>query len=244
MRKVRFRADGTVYSGAVRTDGYHADGRRFDPEAVELLPPCNPSKIVAAGMNYGEHVSNIINEGFPKPEFPNYFFKPPSSIIPHGEKIRPHESVDFLDYEGEVAVVISAECADVPESNVLEYVEGYTCFNDVSSRDWIDREDQWARSKSMDTFSPLGPYLQTELERPIVFETRVNGEVRQQSDTSDLFYDLPELISTASEFFTLHPGDVIATGTPPGTAGEDVEYEKWGGKRSATSLSIRGTSSK
>ncbi|MFC6825009.1 fumarylacetoacetate hydrolase family protein [Halopelagius fulvigenes] len=98
----------------------------------------------------------------------------------------------------------------------------------MSSRDWIDREEQWARGNWMDTFSLLGQYLQTKLDRPIGIETRVNGEVRQDSDTPDLFFDVPELISTASDFFTLHPGDVIATGTPPGTASETVEFEKWG----------------
>lgn len=228
MRKVRFRADGSVYTGSVRDDGYHANGKRFDPDQVEVLPPCTPSKIVAAGMNYGEHVENIIDEGFPKPEFPTFFFKPPSSIVAHGDSIVKHESVKFLDYEGEVAVVIGAECSAVPEDEALEYVAGYTCFNDVSSRDWIAREEQWARGKSMDTFSPLGPYLQTELELPVGLKTRVNGDLRQGSDTSDLFFDVPELIATASEYFTLYPGDVVATGTPPGTAGETVPFEQWG----------------
>ena len=228
MRKVRFKTDGTVYTGTVREDGYYADSERFDPSTVRLLPPSDPTKVLAAGMNYGEHVENITGEDFPKPEFPTLFPKLTSSLIAHGEPIVRHESVNLLDYEGELAVVIGAECADISADEALEYVEGYTCFNDVSSRDWLDREHFISRGKSIDTFGPIGPYLQTELEQPIGVETRVNGEVRQDSDTSDLFFDIPELVATASEFFTLHPGDVIATGTPPGTASEDIAFEDWG----------------
>jgi len=228
MRKVRFRAEGTVYSGTVREDGYYSEGRRFSPDKVSLLPPCDPSKVLAAGMNYGEHVENISGEEFPKPEFPTLFPKLTSSIIAHGEPIVKHETVNLLDYEGEVAIVIGAECSNVSEDEALEYVEGYTSFNDVSSRDWLHHEHFVSRGKSIDTFGPMGPYLETELDFPISIETRVNGDVRQDSDTSDLFFDIPELIATASEFFTLHPGDVIASGTPPGTAGEDVPHDAWG----------------
>ncbi|MDJ1433834.1 fumarylacetoacetate hydrolase family protein [Halostagnicola sp. A-GB9-2] len=228
MLKVRFRSQESVYSGTVRDDGYYSNGRRFDPEAVELLPPCEPSKVLAAGMNYGEHVEAITGEDFPKPDFPTLFPKLRSSLIVHEEPIVKHETVNFLDYEGEVAVVIGAECSDVSQDEALEYVAGYTGFNDVSSRDWLDREHFMSRGKSIDTFGPIGPYLETELDEPISVETRVNGEVRQQSDTSDLFFPIEELIATASEFFTLHPGDVIATGTPPGTASEDISYEDWG----------------
>lgn len=226
-RKVRFEADGTVHEGTVLDGAFHTDDGEYDPESVSLLPPCEPTKIVAAGMNYGEHVENIIGEGFPKPEFPTFFFKPPSSILEPGKSIVKRDDVDFLDYEGEVGFIIGEECSDVAEDEALEYVAGYTPFNDVSARDWIAREDQWARGKSMDTFSPLGPYLQTELDLPVGLTTRVNGEVRQDSDTSDLFFDLPELIAEASRYFTLQPGDVIATGTPPGTAAEDVPFDAW-----------------
>jgi 2-keto-4-pentenoate hydratase/2-oxohepta-3-ene-1,7-dioic acid hydratase in catechol pathway len=227
MRKVRFRAEETVYEGRVENGEFLVEDDRYDPEAVEVLPPCTPTKIVAAGMNYGEHVENIIDEGFPKPKFPTFFFKPSSSTLAHGKSIVKHEDVDFLDYEGEVAFVIGEECSDVTQSEALEYVEGYTPFNDVSARDWIAREDQWARGKSIDTFSPLGPYLQTELNLPISLTTRVNGDVRQDSDTSDLFFGVRELIAEASRYFTLQPGDVVATGTPPGTAGETVPFEEW-----------------
>jgi len=227
MLKCRFRAESGVYEGTVRDDGYYADGKQFNPEDVELLSPCTPSKIIAAGMNSGEHHSNIIDEEYQKPEFPTFFFEAPSSVIPSGGKIVKHETVDFLDYEGEIAIVIGEECKRVAEAEALEYVEGYTCFNDVSARDWNVLEAQWARAKSMDTFSPLGPYLQTEIDLPLSLETRVNDKVRQRADTTAFFYDVPELVSIASEFFTLHPGDVIATGTVPGTAGEAVEHEEW-----------------
>ena len=229
MRKVRFKSEGTVYTGVVRGDTYHADGERFDPETVTILPPSQPSKVLAAGMNYREHVENIIGEEFPKPEFPTLFPKLPSSIVAHEEPIVKHDSVNLLDYEGEVAVIIGAECSDVSSDEALQYVEGYTAFNDVSSRDWISREHFVSRGKSIDSFGPMGPYIQTEFDGPIHVETRVNGEVRQDSDTSDLLFDIPTLVAEASDFFTLHPGDVIATGTPPGTAGEDIEHDEWDG---------------
>lgn len=229
MLKVRFRDGGATYEGTVRGDEYLADGETFDPGAVELLPPCTPSKVIATGMNYSEHVERITDEAYEKPDEPVFFFKPPSSVVPDGAPVVDHPTVDFLDYEAELAVVIGAECADVSPDEALEYVGGYTCLNDVTSRDWIIREDGQlrARGKGLDTFCPIGPYLQTDVDHPVDVIGRVNGEVRQDSDTSHLLFSVEELIADASRYFTLHPGDVIATGTPPGTAAEEVPFDEW-----------------
>ncbi|MDY6819688.1 MAG: fumarylacetoacetate hydrolase family protein [Halobacteriales archaeon] len=239
MRRVRFRADGTVYDGTVRDEEtFIAAGKQFARESVTLLPPCMPTKIVATAMNSKEHVENIIGEEFPKPELPTFFFKAPSTIVAHGEPIEKPDVVEFLDYEAEIALVIGAECSRVDADEALEYLAGYTGFNDVSARDWAATEESFGRSKSMDTFGPLGPFLQTELELPIGMETRVNGEVRQDADTSELMFGIRELIVEASRFFTLHPGDVIVTGTPPGTAGESVPLDRWDEETSDLALDV------
>lgn len=228
MRKVRFLANGIRHEGTVQDDDtFLSDGRVFDRETVTILPPCEPSKIVATAMNSKEHVENIIGEPYPKPERPHFFFKAPSTVISHGEQIRKPEVVQFLDYEVEIGLVIGAECSKIEPDEALEYLEGYTIFNDVSARDWAPDEPGFGRSKSMDTFGPMGPYLQTEVDLPIEMETRVNGEVRQSADTTALMFGPAELIASASRFFTLHPGDVVATGTPPGTAGESVPLDEW-----------------
>lgn len=228
MRKVRFRTEGTVHVGSVRDDEtFLSAGREYPRDSVTILPPSCPTKIVATAMNSKEHVENIIGEEFPKPDLPHFFFKAPSAVIAHGEAIRKPDVVKFLDYEVEIGLVIGAECSKVDPEDALEYLEGYTIFNDVSARDWSPAEPGFGRSKSMDTFGPMGPFLQTEVSLPIEMETKVNGEVRQSADTSELMFGPKELIAEASRFYTLHPGDIVATGTPPGTAGESVPLDQW-----------------
>jgi 2-keto-4-pentenoate hydratase/2-oxohepta-3-ene-1,7-dioic acid hydratase in catechol pathway len=124
-------------------------------------------------------------------------------------------------------VVIDRECTNVTEEEALDYVRGYTCVNDVTARDWQAREDQWVRAKGADTFCPMGPYLQTELNGSLDVISRVNGEVRQESNTENFLFSIPELIAAISEFVTLETGDLIATGTPAGTAAEEVQMDAW-----------------
>ncbi|RQH02389.1 fumarylacetoacetate hydrolase family protein [Natrarchaeobius oligotrophus] len=226
MRTVRFRADGTVNSGTVDGDRITTDDTTYGIDDVEILPPTEPTKIVAVGKNYRDHVRAILGE-VEKEEFPMLFFKPPSSIVGHGDDVIAPESSHFLDYEAELGVVIGERCSSVSEANALAYVDGYTCVNDVTARDWQYREEQWARAKGLDTFCPIGPFVQTDLQESLDITCRVNGEVRQSSNTDELLFSIPELVAEISDHFTLFPGDVIATGTPAGTSAETIPMEEW-----------------
>lgn len=226
MRKVRFNTGDGIFTGTVENGSFLVDGQRYESHEVEIMPPCNPSKIVAVGKNYIDHVRAILGN-VEKDEFPLLFFKPPSSVIGHGDNIVSHQETHFVDYEAELALVVGEECSSVSESEALEYIEGFTCLNDVTARDWQAREDQWARGKGLDTFCPIGPYLQTDLQESLDVICRVNGEVRQSSNTDNLLFPIPKLVAEISSFCTLFPGDVIATGTPAGTSAETVPQEEW-----------------
>jgi 2-keto-4-pentenoate hydratase/2-oxohepta-3-ene-1,7-dioic acid hydratase in catechol pathway len=226
MRKVRFRADEEIYTGTVEGDSFFVGDRRYSPDEVEVLPPTDPSKIIAVGKNYTDHVRAILGD-VEKDEFPMLFFKPPSTVVGHGDDIVAHEESNFIDYEAELAVVIGEKCSSVSEAEALKYVEGYTGLNDVTARDWQAREEQWARGKGLDTFCPLGPYLQTDLQESLDIICRVNGDVRQSSNTDNLLFPIPQLVAEVSRFFTLYPGDVIATGTPAGTSAETIPQNEW-----------------
>lgn len=227
MRQVRFESEGTVHRGRVEDGQFVTDDATFDPESVNVLPPCEPSKVIGVGKNYIDHVRAILGEDVERDPFPLFFLKPSSSVVGHRDAIRHPESSHFLDYEAELGVVIGRRCSNVSESDAAEYVRGYTCVNDVSARDWQAREDQWLRAKGSDTFCPIGPYIQTELDGPVDVVARVNGEVRQESSTENFLFSVEEVISAASEFVTLYEGDVIATGTPAGTAAESVPMDEW-----------------
>jgi 2-keto-4-pentenoate hydratase/2-oxohepta-3-ene-1,7-dioic acid hydratase in catechol pathway len=228
MLQVRFRYEGEVYHGEVVDDGYAVDRSTFDPEQVDVLPPSDPTKVVAVGKNYADHVQAVLDDDVVERDpFPLLFFKPASAVVGHRDAIRYPESSNFLDYEAELGVVIDRECTNVTEEEALDYVRGYTCVNDVTARDWQAREDQWVRAKGADTFCPMGPYLQTELNGSLDVISRVNGEVRQESNTENFLFSIPELIAAISEFVTLETGDLIATGTPAGTAAEEVPMDAW-----------------
>jgi len=191
---------------------------------VRLLPPILPSKVVAIGKNYADHAREM--GGDPPPE-PLLFLKPSTSIIGPGAAIvRPSLSAE-VDYEGELAVVIGRLCREVPLERASEVILGYTCANDVTARDLQRRDGQWSRAKGFDTFCPLGPWIETELDpSDLAIGTRVNGVVRQDARTSLLLHDVFELIVFISAAMTLLPGDVILTGTPAGvgpiSAGDEV----------------------
>jgi 2-keto-4-pentenoate hydratase/2-oxohepta-3-ene-1,7-dioic acid hydratase in catechol pathway len=194
---------------------------------VKLLPPCTPSKIVALGLNYRSHAEEF---NAPLPNAPLIFLKPSTAVIgPDADIVYPASSTR-VDYEGELAVVIKKPVWRVSIEDALDYVLGYTCFNDVTTRDLQAKDKQWTRAKSFDTFAPIGPCIETELDPGNVYvETYLNGELKQRGNTSDLIFTLPELINFISNVMTLLPGDIIATGTPSGIGpmypGDTVEIK-------------------
>ena len=204
--------------------------RRIDQIAfgdAQLLPPMRPSKIVCVGRNYREHASEL---GHEVPQEPLLFFKPPSALLsPGGTVLRPKIS-QRVDYEGELGVVMGKTCYQpAAEEDVRTYILGYTCVNDVTARDLQNKDGQWARAKGFDTFCPVGPLVTDEIDpwTGIGVETRVNGGVRQQGNTSDFIFALDVIIRHIAQVMTLFPGDLIATGTPAGVgpvvAGDVVE---------------------
>lgn len=226
MRKARFRVDGGVRGGRLGDGEVVTDEARFSLDDVDLLPPSTPSKVVAVGKNYADHAAEL---GTDVPDFPLLFFKPPSAVIGPDDDIKYPANSERVDYEGEVGLVIGRECRNVSREEALDYVRGVTCVNDVTARDWQERENQWARAKGTDTFCPIGPCVQTDFTDSLGVETRVNGEVRQSAQTESMVFGFAELVAEASRFMTLYSGDVIATGTPEGVGaleiGDVVEVE-------------------
>ena len=183
-----------------------------------------PGKIVAIGLNYMDHVRE---SGATPPDKPLVFAKFTTSLIGDGEEIRiPRAITERVDWEVELAVVIDRQASGVSEADALSYVRGYTVANDVSARDVQFADGQWVRAKSLDTFCPLGAELvQVDDPQDLKLTTRVNGEVVQDSNTSEMIFGVAELISFCSHSFTLEPGDVILTGTPWG-CGEFMEPKR------------------
>jgi 2-keto-4-pentenoate hydratase/2-oxohepta-3-ene-1,7-dioic acid hydratase in catechol pathway len=181
----------------------------------KVLPPVMPSKVVCVGLNYRDHAKEL---GFDLPKEPLIFLKPGSAVIGHLDNILYPEQSERVDYEAELAVVISGRCSKVSPEEVFNYILGYTCLNDVTARDLQIKDGQWTRAKSFDTFCPIGPCIETEISNPHNLDIRLvlNGEIKQSSNTSNLIFSVSELISTISHIMTLDEGDVIATGTPSG----------------------------
>jgi 2-keto-4-pentenoate hydratase/2-oxohepta-3-ene-1,7-dioic acid hydratase in catechol pathway len=188
-------------------------------QELELLPPVpRPRNIVCVGRNYREHADE---EGVGPPERPELFFKHTSSVVAHGQPITWDPGLTTqVDYEAELALVIGAPARRVPADDALRYVVGFTCLNDVSARDLQFGDAQWARGKSLDTFCPIGPWLVTydEVADPqaLTVRCRVDGEVRQEASTADMYFSAAEVVAYCSQAFTLLPGDIVATGTPGG----------------------------
>jgi 2-keto-4-pentenoate hydratase/2-oxohepta-3-ene-1,7-dioic acid hydratase in catechol pathway len=183
---------------------------------VRLLAPCEPTKIVAVGLNYRDHAEEF---GTPIPPEPLIFLKPPSSVVGPGDAIRlpPRSLSKRVDFEGELAVVIGRRARNVPVGRAAKYILGYTILNDVTARDLQKKDGQWTRAKGFDTFSPIGPWIVSGISpADLKIETFVNGKRRQASRTSRLAFKVPELVSFISRIMTLEPGDVIPTGTPSG----------------------------
>ncbi|NAS24690.1 DUF2437 domain-containing protein [Herbidospora sp. NEAU-GS84] len=228
MRIARFSTGGGVAFGVVeegeqvlaRIDGHpfggvSLTGERFPVAEVRMVAPMLPSKVVAIGRNYADHAREMGND---VPEEPMIFLKPSTSVIGHNEPIAyPEHLTQHVDYEGELAVVIGRLCRDVPVERANDVILGYTCANDVTARDLQKKDVQFTRAKGFDTFCPLGPWIETDLDASdLALTTTVNGELRQSGRTSQLIFDIPALIAHVSAVMTLLPGDVILTGTPAG----------------------------
>jgi len=195
--------------------GIHPTGETFRLADVKLLAPVIPrSKVVCVGRNYADHAAEFGGEVPPEPLL---FLKPNTSVIgPSDAIVWPRQS-RRVDHEGELAVVIGRLCKDVPREKASDVIFGYTIANDVTARDLQKSDGQWARAKGFDTFCPLGPWIETDLDpSDLAISVTVDGEMRQNERTSAMIFKVPEIIEYASAAFTLLPGDVILTGTPAG----------------------------
>ncbi len=236
MKFARYEADGRVQYGVVEGhtvtritaaawESHETTSDIRSLASVRLLAPTTPSKMVAIGLNYKSHLGDR-----EPPKVPEPFFKTPSCVVGQSDAIvLPRES-NLVQEEAELAVVFGKRCRGATRANALDYVFGYTCANDVSERNWQSGDLQWWRAKSSDTFGPIGPFIVTGLNPGnLAIEARLNGEVVQKSNTSDLLYDVPTIIEWVSKVMTLEPGDLILTGTPGTTAtlnpGDTVEIE-------------------
>lgn len=191
-----------------------ADGEPVPLAGVRLLAPCEPTKIVAVGRNYAAHAAE---HGAEVPQEPLIFLKPPSAVIGPGDTILLPAQSRQVEHEGELVAVIGRRARHLAPGDALACVLGYTCGNDVTARDLQRRDGQWSRAKGFDTFCPLGPWIETELDPGnCLVSCLVNGEVRQQQSTADMVFDLAFLLQYISAAMTLEPGDVIMTGTPSG----------------------------
>ncbi len=195
---------------------------------MKLQEPIRPSKIVCVGRNYREHAAELGNK---MPDEPLLFLKAPSAIIYADEQIVLPGASQQVEHEGELGVVIGRIARNIAsDEDPLSYVRGYTCVNDVTARDLQRKDVQFTRGKSFDTFCPVGPWIETDIDPGnVVVQTRLNGELKQKGNTADMAFPVGFLIRYISEIMTLYPGDLIATGTPAGVsrmkAGDTVEVE-------------------
>lgn len=208
-------------------DNIEYDGGSVALNGCRLLAPCEPSKIVCVGKNYVEHAREM---GAEPPGFPVLFLKGQNTVNHHDGAVHAPDFVSRLDYEGELAVIISRKAKNVKAKDFSEFVFGYTCLNDVTARDIQRHDGQWTRGKSMDGFCPIGPWVVDDISpNALKLETRLNGKVVQQGNTADFITPVGELIEFITASMTLEPGDVIATGTPAGIGpmvpGDAVEVE-------------------
>lgn len=240
MKLLRFSREGIKRYGVLNSLGevreisgdisepFEFTGNIYNLEDINLLAPCEPSKVICVGLNYKAHIDEFarINNGIPAE--PVLFLKPPTAVIGPQEEIVYPEMSKRVDFEGELVVVIGKAGKNIDKSEVPGFILGYTCGNDVTARDVQKRDGQWTRAKGFDTFAPLGPWIETELDPGnLKIQTFLNGELKQESSTGNMIFPVFELISFISRVMTLTPGDVIFTGTPEGVGpmakGDTVE---------------------
>ena len=207
-------------------DGWKKSGRLFSAGSVRFVAPVTPSKTVCVGRNYAAHAAELGND---VPKEPLIFLKPPSSIVGPGEPIVLTRYSSKVEHEGELGLVVGRRAAHLSDSDdALSYLCGYTCVNDVTARDLQKSDVQFTRAKGFDTFCPVGPHIETDLNpADVLVECRVNGAVRQSARTSLMIFSAAFVVRWISRTMTLEPGDLIATGTPAGvgplTAGDRAE---------------------
>jgi 2-keto-4-pentenoate hydratase/2-oxohepta-3-ene-1,7-dioic acid hydratase in catechol pathway len=236
MKYIRFKTNDVMHQGILKGDIIRlVKGDFFDTlvemdsqlnvKDVKIVAPVSPTKIIAIGLNYIDHAKEL---NLPLPEEPLIFLKPPSSIIGPYETIYYPQQAKRVDYEAELAIVIRKKTYNISHEKVKDYIFGYTCLNDVTARDLQKKDGQWTRAKSFDTFCPIGPYVETEIDASsLKIELLVNKKVKQSSNTSKMIFNCNKLVEFISGIMTLEPGDVIATGTPQGVGplkvGDEVE---------------------
>lgn len=238
MRIVRYQYLGETGYGVLSEDVvYRLQGRLYDSprrgdrvamvNEVRLLAPVAPQIIVCVGNNYD---ALLEEKGLQRPEIPNVFLKGTNALVgPGADVIKPRDN--RFEFEGELTLVVSRTAHQVQASEWRDFVLGFTIGNDLSARDWQQKDTQWWRAKSSDTFCPVGPWIETELEDPENrrLRTLVNGEVKQDSSTSDMTFKLGQVMEIVTSSITLRPGDIVLTGTPPGFTpladGDVVEVE-------------------
>ena len=217
MKRIRYSLNTRLEPTATDANLYVAyqDTDQLPPGA-RLLPPCSPSKIVCVGRNYAEHAKELGNE---VPKEPLIFLKPPSSLIASGDAIVYPGLSQRVDFEGELGVVIGKRARNVLSADADGYVLGYTCVNDVTARDLQRKDGQWTRGKGFDTFCAVGPCLLLKEGADFAamrVRTLVDGLVKQDGSVAEMLFSVNDIIAFISAFMTLEPGDLIATGTPPG----------------------------
>lgn len=239
MKIARYTYHGKTYTGIVQNntvnrclgDIYDGDfsfaNDGIPLSSVKIETPSVPTKIVAVGKNYSEHIKEMGGE---VPKTPILFIKPSTSVIACEEDIVFPEVSNRVDHEAELCFIIRKTAKKVKKENWQEYILGYSCLNDVTARDIQKQDGQWTRAKSYDTFAPFGPWIETELDpHNVKVEARVNGEIRQSASTNLFLYSIGELLEFITDGITLLPGDVVTTGTPSGISpmqkGDTVEIE-------------------
>jgi 2-keto-4-pentenoate hydratase/2-oxohepta-3-ene-1,7-dioic acid hydratase in catechol pathway len=236
MKIVRYEQAEQVFYGAVEGDGvrriqgsifgsYQIEDQLTSLDQVRLLAPVSPNKMIAVGLNYKKHAEEVNK---PLPEEPMIFLVSPTAVIGPQDMIGLKHPKHRTEHEGELAIVIGKQADRVTSAEALGYVLGYTCCNDISDRVLQKKDAQFTRAKSFATYKPLGPAIVTDIDPDhAAIRVTVNGEVRQDSNTSDMIFSVPEIISFVSHVMRLEPGDVIITGTPSGVAplqgGDTVE---------------------
>ncbi len=229
MKSVRFRDPaGATRSGVFEDGSVRFGAETYALEDVDVLPPCEPSKVVCIGRNYADHADEMGSE---VPDRPLLFLKPPNALAGHGDTVTVPAGKERIDYEAELGVVIGEQCRHVPEGEAMDVVAGFTCVNDISNRDDQRQEQNWVRGKAFDGAAPIGPVLATPEDVPedAAVRSYVNGELKQDGSRSQLVFSVPELVAEITTYMTLEPGDVIATGTPEGVGpladGDTVRIE-------------------
>lgn len=241
MRTVRFRdpagnvrrGEWTGRPGEEITVREHYGGRvafgneMFSPDTVDVLPPCDPSKIICIGSSYEDHVTERNTSA---PNRPSFFIKPPSTVAAHRETITLPDGDHRFDCEAAFGVIISDRCKNVAATDAMSVVSGYTCLNDISNHDDCAEQD-WVRATAFDGAAPIGPVISRPENVPsdASLRLRINGELKQDSSIDRLTVPIGDLIEELTSFMTLQPGDIIATGTPAGVGrlsdGDEVEIE-------------------